>query len=124
MSVLVINLARVLDESSNGRKASELLTKRWEEAKKQHAVLVKTAETASGDALDSARQALMSYEKTSIETIENERRTVREDVLKKVRPLVADLAKARKAEVVLEASATLYVADTADITDEILKRLG
>ncbi len=124
MSVLVVNLARVLDESSDGRKASELLTQRWEDAKKQHAALVKTAESASGEALDTARQALVSYEKTSIETIENERRTVREGVLKKVRPMVAELAQARKAEVVLEASATLYVADTSDITDEILKRLG
>ncbi len=123
MSILVIDLARVLDESAEGKAGAKALAARWEVAKTEHAKLQKAAEAASGAAQGEAHKALIRFEKETLAAIEDERRTLRSSLLEKVRPLVAAVAKQRKADVVLEASSALYVAETADITQTILGKL-
>ena len=123
MAILVLDLARVLDESHDGKAAAGALAERWDAAKTQHAALKGAVDAARGDAINAASKALITFEQSTLASIEDDRRQRRERLLEKVRPLVAAVAKKRRAEVVLEASSALFVDEKSDITQEILAAL-
>ena len=123
MAILVLDLARVLDESHEGKAAAAALAERWDAAKTQHAALKGAVDAARGDAINAASKALITFEQSTLASIEDDRRQRRERLLEKVRPLVAAVAKKRRAEVVLEASSALFVDEKSDITQEILAAL-
>lgn len=123
MRVLIVDLARVLDESKEGEAGAKLLGEKWEAAKAKHQSLQKRVDGAKDEALTAARSALIRYEKETLAAIEKERKQLREALLEKVRGVVGAIAEERQAEVVLEASAALYVGPKTDITADVLQRL-
>lgn len=123
MSVLVVDLARVLDESAEGKAGAKALGERWEAAKAKHQTLQKRVDGAKEEALSAARSALIRFEKETLAAIEQERKQLREALLAKVRPVVEAIAKERSAAVVIEASNALYVGPNVDVTTEVLTRL-
>ena len=119
--VLVVDLARVLDESAPGKAAAAALQARFEEARAQHDKLLARATTEAGKR--KAAEAAQAFEGDALRGIEAERARMRADVLAAVRPVLAALMQERKAQIVVDAAACLAVADAVDVTDELLTRL-
>lgn len=119
--VLVVDLARVLDESALGKAGAAALQARFDEAKAQHEKLGARATTEQGKR--KSDEAATAFESTAIAEIEAARARLRAEVLAKVRPVVASLMREKKADVVLDAGACLAIGGTVDVTDEVLQRL-
>ncbi len=95
--VLVLDLARVLDESAPGRAARASLEAAWEkEAVKD----------------DAARARITAR-----------RDQAREGVLARVRPIVEALCVEREASVVIDRAAVITSAHGVDVTDDVIARL-
>ncbi len=97
---LVVDLAAVLDKSKVGAEAAKSLEKAWAEAKSQS---------------DDKKRKLL-------DELEKKRAGLRRALLDRVRPAVAELAKKKGAQVVLEKGAVLWT-DADDITAEVIARV-
>jgi Skp family chaperone for outer membrane proteins len=93
--ILVLDLARVLDESKAGRDASRALHEAW---------------------------AASAQDEAARRTIEERREQVRAALLAKLEAVVRDLAAERGASVVVDAKAVVACRDGVDVTAEVLRR--
>jgi Skp family chaperone for outer membrane proteins len=110
--VLVVDLARVLDESALGKQAAMALQAKFDDARARYEKLVAKNKNMAAE-----------LEREAVLDIERERGRMREELLAKVRPIVAALMSETKARVVVDAAACLAIADGVDVTDEVLRRL-
>ena len=120
--VLVVDLARVLDESAPGKQGAAALQARFDDAKAQHAKLLARATTEQGKR--AAAEAADALEGDARRASEVERTRLREDVLARARPIVFALMQERAADVVIDAAACLVLATGIDVTDVVLQRLA
>jgi Skp family chaperone for outer membrane proteins len=111
--VLVVDLARVLDESALGKQAAAALQAKFDDARGRYEKLLAKNKSMAAE-----------LEREAVLDIERERGRMREQLLAKVRPIVAALMGEKKARVVVDAAACLAVADGVDVTDEVLRRLS
>ncbi len=122
MTVLVVDLARVLDESAPGRRGAATLQARFDELKSQHDKLKSRGSTERGK--QQADAAAAAFEVESGPVLAAERVRLRNEVLALCRPLIAAVMQEKKADVVVDATAVLASSSSVDVTDEIIKRLG
>ena len=99
-TLLVVDLAAVLDTSKVGADAAKGLEKTWNEAKKLP---------------DEQRQALLGK-------LQGQRDALREALFARARPLLAELAKEKKADAVLVKSAVLWGRGD-DVTKALIKKV-
>lgn len=119
--VLVVDLSRVLDESAPGKAGAAALQAKFDELKAQHDKLKGRGTTEKG--AREAAAAAAAFEVDARKTLETERAQLRDDVLKKVRPVIAEIMSEKKASVVVDASAVLAVAAAVDITADVIARV-
>lgn len=96
-TVLVVDLAAVLDKSKVGAEAAKSLEKAWGEAKAQS---------------DDKKRKLL-------DELEKKRAGLRKALLDRVKPAVAELAKKKGAQAVLEKGAVLWT-DAEDVTGQVI----
>lgn len=99
-TLLVVDLTALLDSSKVGAEAAKGLEKTWNEAKKLP---------------EEQRQELLSK-------LQNQRDALREALFARARPLLAEIAKAKKADVVLDKSAVLWGTGD-DVTKALIKKV-
>ncbi len=100
-TVLVVDLTVLLDTSKVGVEATKALEKDWKAGEKLE---------------DNARVELLTK-------LQARRDGLRTALFNRARPLLADLAKEKKAELVLDRSAVLWAAQSEDVTAELIKRV-
>ena len=98
-TLLVVDLTALLDSSKVGAEAAKGLEKTWNEAKKLP---------------DEERQALLGK-------LQNQRDALREALFARARPLLAEIAKEKKADAVLDKSAVLW-GKGDDVTKALIKK--
>jgi Skp family chaperone for outer membrane proteins len=122
-TLVVVDAARILDESAAGKAAAAVLQARFDEARARHERLRERGSTPQGQ--KKADEAARAFEAAAVAEIEALRAQHRREVLAAAEPVIAAVAKARGASIVLERGAVLAVLDPAvDITDDVLARLG
>ena len=99
-TVLVVDLAALLDTSKVGAEAAKGLAKTWNDSKTLP---------------DEERQELLG-------TLHAQRDSLREALFARARPLMAEIAKEKKADVVLDKSAVLW-GKGDDITKALIKKV-
>ncbi len=99
-TLLVVDLAALLDTSKVGAEAAKGLEKTWNEAKKLP---------------DDQRAELLAK-------LQGKRDALREALFARARPIVAELAKEKKADAVLDKSAVLW-GKADDITKALIKKV-
>ena len=99
-TLLVVDLTALLDTSKVGAEAAKGLEKTWNDAKKLP---------------DEERQALLAK-------LQAQRDQLREALFARARPIVAELAKEKKADAVLDKSAVLW-GKADDITKALIKKV-
>ena len=119
MDYLVVDIARTLDESSHGQRASEELAKLWGMAQDELQAL--RARAAAGD--DEAGDRAAALEAQAIQDIERRKDTKRRELLDLVRTIVTAIAAERQVSLVLRADQVLAFSPESEITDEVLVRL-
>ena len=107
--MLIVDLARVLDESNFGKAAAKMLKAQFEAARKKRRT-IKESDYAAFD-----REATIAIEK--------ERARFRQELLQKAQPIIVQIQKSRGADCVLHADALLSYSPAVDITDEVLRLL-
>jgi Skp family chaperone for outer membrane proteins len=110
MEYLVIDMARVLDESRVGQQAAQGLQAQFDAAKVRYDKLVADNDDAAAEA----------FEAQSIEALEGGRTKARKDLLDRAQPLIQSAAKARGVGLVLEADAVVWVDPKCDITERVI----
>ena len=99
-TLLVVDLAALLDTSKVGADAAKGLEKTWAEAKKLP---------------DEKRQELLAE-------LQNKRDALREALFARARPLLAEIAREKKADAVLDKSAVLW-GNGDDVTKVLIKKV-
>lgn len=100
MSLLTIDTAQLLDSSTAGSAAAKVLTDRWEAA-------------ASKSAAE--KQALLAE-------LQVLRDSLRRQLLERAQPVIAEIAKKKKATAVLDKAAVVF-GTLEDITDAVMARV-
>ena len=121
-AVLVVDLNRVLDESAPGKRGAAALQARFDEARAQHEKLRARGTTEKGKREADAAAAV--FERNAGKALDDERAKLRTELLTAARPVIAALMQEKKADIVVDAFAVLAVANAADVTDEVIKRLS
>ena len=119
MEYLVVDIARILDESTAGRRASEELSKRWELAQREFQQLLERAQAGDQEAGERATE----LEAKVPDEIERRRDDLRRQLIERVKPIIAEIAQSKGTTLVLRADQTLAYDPQAEITDQILKEL-
>jgi Skp family chaperone for outer membrane proteins len=121
MSVLVVDVSRILDDSRAGRAAAQQLQARYDNARAAVDKLASRGSTSSGRAR--SVEAAGEFEANERAAIEAERVRLRSELLARARPIIEAIAKERGADVVVDAAAVITCAANVDVTDEVLRRL-
>jgi Skp family chaperone for outer membrane proteins len=111
-AVIVVDLARVLDESALGKQGASALQAKFDDARARYEKLLPKNKSMAAE-----------LQAEAIRDIEQERMRLREEVLAKVRPIVAALMSERRALLVVDAAACLAIAEGVDVTAEVLRRM-
>jgi Skp family chaperone for outer membrane proteins len=119
LEYLVVDIARILDESTAGRRASEELSKRWELAQREFQQLLERAQAGDQDAAERASE----LEAKVPDEIERRRDDLRRQLIERIKPIIAAIADSTGTTLVLRADQTLAYDPQAEITDQILKEL-
>ena len=120
MDYLVVDIARILDESHAGMTASEELSKRWELAQKEFQELLERAQAGDPEAGDRAAE----LEASVPDEIERRREELRSQLIERVKPIIAAIAQNRGTALVLRADQTLAYDPEAEVTDLVLGELN
>lgn len=100
-TVLVVDLTAVLDTSKVGADATKALEKSWNEASKLP---------------DAEKQKVLAK-------LQAQRDALGEALLARARPALAELAKEKKADLVLEKTAVLWSSAAEDVTKQLIKKV-
>ena len=120
MDYLVVDIARILDESNAGMNASEELSKRWKLAQKEFQELSERAQAGDQEAGDRAAK----LEASVPGEIERRRKELRSQLIERIKPIIAAIAKHRGTALVLRADQTLAYDPEAELTDLVLAQLN
>jgi Skp family chaperone for outer membrane proteins len=99
-TLLVVDLTALLDDSKVGAEAAKALEKTWAESKKLP---------------EEERQKLL-------EKLQSQRDSLRAALFARARPILAEIAKEKKAEAVLDKSAVLW-GGGEDVTKALIKKV-
>ncbi len=120
---LVVDMQRVLEESSAGKRALVELRAFLRRTEAQHLELTDKYVKAAGPARKAARDALLEFEAKRQAAVEKHRAATRDVLIEQARAELGLLAQARGVTLVLEKKAALVFEPSAEITDEVIQRL-
>lgn len=100
-TVLVVDLTALLDSSKVGVEAAKALEKEWK----------------AGQKLEEAERAEL------LAKLQGKRDSLRDALFDRARPLVAELGKEKKADLILDRSAVLWAAEFEDVTKALIKKV-
>lgn len=100
-TVLTVDLTALLDSSKVGAEAAKALEKEWKGAAKLP---------------DDEKAKLLAK-------LQGQRDSLREALFARARPLLAELAKEKKADMVLDRSAVLWGGGAEDVTKALIKKV-
>ena len=100
-TVLTVDLTALLDSSKVGAEAAKALEKEWKGGAKLP---------------DDEKAKLLSK-------LQGQRDGLREALFARARPLLAELAKEKKADLVLDKSAVLWAGGAEDVTKALIKKV-
>lgn len=123
MSILVLDLARVLSESPFAKEAQASLETRYQEARARFEGMRGQGKGASGPAAKALADDLATFEQRAVADIEEERARLQRECLERAQAIAREIASARGAAFVLDKRAAPVTPTDADITDEVLARL-
>ena len=119
MDYLVVDIARILDESAAGRKASGELSKRWDLAQSEFQQLLERAQAGDQEAADRAAE----LEAKVPNEIERRRDDLRRQLIERIKPIIATIAQTKGISLVLRSDQTLAFEPEAEITNQVLDEL-
>ncbi len=120
--VVVLDTARLLDESPAGKAGAATLQAHYEAEKARYEALRDKGTTEKGRR--QAEEAATEFERQAFAALEAERAALARSVLDAARPIVAAIMKERGAGIVLDARAALVFDGAVDITDVVLQQLA
>jgi len=123
MDILVVDLARVLDETLRGQRASAELKSDFTAAREKLEGLRAQAKSAIGTLQKTATEELQKFERASLSALDEKKVTLREHLLAEVRGLVEDMRQQAGATYVLDASAVILAPKESDITEQVIAQL-
>ncbi len=121
-AVLVVDVARILDESGPGKAGAKALEAAYAEKRATFEKLRDKGSSPQGQ--QKAKEAAAAFEREAFAALEAERARLRESVLAAARPALQQLMTERGASVVVDARAVVAFDPAADVTDALLKTLG
>jgi Skp family chaperone for outer membrane proteins len=119
--VVVVDTARVLDESPAGRVGARALQAAYDDKKARFEKLRDKGTTIQGKR--QAEDAAAAFEREAFAELEAQRATLRHSVLDGARPAILAVMAERRAAVVVDTRAAVAFDPAADITDAVLLRL-
>ncbi len=123
MEFIVIDLARILDESAQGRAAARELAALWEASEGEIRHMIRTAEAAEGPARDEGFREAAAAEQSLNQRMNAARRDARDALLDRARPIIAQLAAERQVRMVLDADAVLACPSELELTNKVIELL-
>lgn len=123
MSILVLDLARVLKESRFAKDAEATLEEKYQEARARFESLRAQGKGSTGPAAKALADEVAAFEQQAVSDIEGERARLQQECLGRAQTVAADIASARGALFVLDKRAAPVAPGEADITSEVLAKL-
>lgn len=123
MSILVLDLARVLTESRFAQEAQASLEARYQDARTRFEGMRTQAKGSTGPAAKALADDLATFERRAVSEIEEERARLQRECLERASQVAREIASTRGATFVLDKRAAPVAPDDADITGEVLARL-
>jgi len=123
MDFVVVDLARVLDQSEAGRRASAELTRDFTSAREHLEGLRAQAKVQKGALQKSATDELQRSEREAMSSLDDKKAALRKKLLDDARPIVDALMREKGATLVLDAAAVVLAPAASDVTDEVIARL-
>ena len=120
--VLVIDVARLLDESSAGRAGAQALQEAYDAKRAAFEKLRDKGSSPQGQ--QKAREAAASFEREAFASLEAERTRLREGVLAAAKPHLQRIMAERGASVALDVRVAVAFDAGVDVTDAVLQALG
>jgi len=118
---VVLDTARLLDESPAGKASAARLQASYDDKRARYEALRDKGTTAAGH--KKALEAAAAFQSEAITGLEDERARLRTEVLSVCRDAITAVMAEKKAAVVVDARVCLVVDPAADITDAVLARL-
>lgn len=123
MDFIVIDIGRILDESSQGRAAGDTLASLWQAGEEEIRDLIRQAEASQGEQRAEGFRQAAAAEQSLKQRVEEARIDAREALLDRARPIIAKLAADRQARVILDAEAVLACPKEVELTAEVIEIL-
>lgn len=120
-AVLVVDTARLLDESPAGVAGAAALQAKYDEARARFEKLRDKGTTTQGKR--QAEEAAAAFERDAFADLERERAALAKQVMDAAFSAVQAVMQERGASVVVDARATVAFAAAVDVTDLVLQRL-
>lgn len=123
MSILVLDLARVLTESRFAKEAEASLEARFQEARTRFEAMRTQGKGSTGPAAKALADDLATFERNAVAEIEEARAGLQRECLERAERVAREIASARGAVYVIDKRAALVAPQGADITSEVLAKL-
>lgn len=121
--LLVVDVKRLLDESTAGKQAARQVEEAFQKASMELEKLKVRARVTKGPPHQQALEDAQDFEAQSIRTIEMQRAQLREELLLRIRPVLLQVMKEQGARLILERNAVLMFEDELDVTHLVLAQL-
>jgi Skp family chaperone for outer membrane proteins len=119
--VVVVDTARLLDESPAGQEGARALQAAYEDKKARFEKLRDKGTTTQGKR--QAEDAAAAFERDAFAELEAQRGALRQGVLDGARAAITAVMTERRATVVVDTRAAVVFDPAADITDAVLAKL-
>ncbi len=123
MTILVLDLARVLHESRFAREAESALLTRYEDARARFEGMRAQGKGSTGPAAKALADDLVTFEQQAVSDIEAERARLMQECVERAAAIAKAIAGERGASYVLDKRAAPVAPDDADITALVLAQL-
>lgn len=121
VAVVVVDTARLLDESPAGQQGARALQAAYEDKKARFEKLRDKGTTTQGKR--QAEDAAAAFERDAFAELEAQRGALRQGVLDGARAAITAVMAERRATVVVDTRAAVVFDPAADITDAVLAKL-
>jgi Skp family chaperone for outer membrane proteins len=120
--IVVVDTARLLDETSAGKAGAKRLEVAFAEKRAAFEKLRDKGSSPQGQ--QKAKEAAAAFEREALESLEAERAQLREGVMQAARAALHTIMADRGAAVVVDARVAVAFDPAADVTDAVIKAMG
>ncbi|MBI5496685.1 MAG: OmpH family outer membrane protein [Deltaproteobacteria bacterium] len=123
MAYLVVDMPRLLDDSTVGRSAARSLQQKFKAAQAEHKKLQEKAAAAKGPEKKAAEAKVEAHEKEALQGIRDQQATLRATLLKRAQGHLEKLMKEKQVTLVLERGAVLMCEPGTDVTQLLMSKI-